>query len=133
VKLEDFDIGVPVFMTGSVFKFDEERRIYQTTTDVTDCISSVKNTGGHREYLGICCAKIPTGMKNIGRDTIEFASHGDCYFKVDNADDYQIGDVVLIDKSILGEDIVITGLIRRMIVGKVAAKISKNIIAIFMD
>jgi hypothetical protein len=134
MNINDFEIGAPVFMTGSVFKFNDIKRIYETTTNVIDCIPSVKNTGGPREYLGICCGKIKRGeMKNIGQDTVEFASHGDVYFKVEDSSGYEIGDVVLIDKTILGEDIVVTGLIRRMIVGKVTARIDKNTLALFMD
>jgi hypothetical protein len=135
MTVNDFELGGCVFMTGSVFKFNQQTRLYETTTGVVDCISSVKNSGGAREYLGICCAKIAAGDcgKNIGQDTIEFASHGDCWFKVEDSDDYEVGDVVLIDKSILGENVVITGLVRRMIVGKVCAKINKTTLALFMD
>jgi hypothetical protein len=133
VSLDDFEIGGCVYMSGSVFKFNEMTRLYETTTDVTDCISSVKSKGTAREYLGICCRKLKRGERNIGQDTVEFSSHGDCYFKVDDADQYEIGDVVLIDRSILGESVIITGLIKRMIVGKVTSKINKKYISVFMD
>jgi hypothetical protein len=133
IGLDEFDIGEPVYLSGNVFRFNEETRLYETTTDATDCISSVKANGGVRDYLGVCCGKYHKGDKNIGQDTIEFASHGDCYFKVDDSDNYCIGDVILIDKTILGEDVVITGMIKRMIVGKITAKINKNILAVFMD
>jgi hypothetical protein len=93
----------------------------------------VKSKGTAREYLGICCGKFHRGDKTIGQDTIEFSSHGDCYFKVNDSANYEIGDIVLIDKTILGEDVILTGLIKRMIVGKVTAKIDKNMIAVFMD
>jgi hypothetical protein len=132
-NLDKFEIGEAVYMSGNVFKFNENTRLYETSTDETNCISSLKSRGTAREYLGICCAKLHRGDKNIGQDTIEFASHGDVYFKVDNSDEYEIGDVVLIDKTIMGEDVVITGLIKRMIVGKVTAKINKNYISVFMD
>jgi hypothetical protein len=132
MTLDHFGVGEPVYMTGSVFKFNEGTRLYDSTTGPTDCISSVKNTGGPREFLGVCCQKVPLGMKNIGQDTFEFATHGDVYVRVEDSTAYEIGDVILMDKSILGEDIVITGLIRRMIIGKVAAKIDGKTLAVFM-
>jgi hypothetical protein len=131
--LDKFDIGQAVYMSGNVFKFNEATRLYETTTDETNCISSVKSRGTAREYLGICCGKLHRGDKNIGQDTIEFASHGDVYFQVDDSANYEIGDVLLIDKAILGEDVVITGLIRRMIVGKVTAKVNQSFVPVFMD
>jgi hypothetical protein len=131
--LDNFTIGEPVYMTGTVAKFDDIRRTYKRETDATNCISSVKSRGGVREYLGICSGKFRKGERNIGQDTIEFATHGDCYFAVDSADDYEVGDVVLMDKKILGEDVVVTGLIRRMIVGTVTAKINSRMISVLMD
>jgi hypothetical protein len=133
VMLEEFELGVPVYLSGNVFKFNEGTRLYETSTDATNCISSVKANGGVREYLGICSGVLHRGDKNIGVDTVEFASHGDVYFKVDDSDNYEIGDIVLIDKTILGEDVIITGLIKRMIVGTITAKINKHYVSVFMD
>jgi hypothetical protein len=132
VNLDDFEIGKPVYMSGSVFKFNEMTRLYETSTDATNCISSVKSKGTPREYLGICCEKLQRGNKNIGEMTVEFATHGDVYFKVDDSASYEIGDIVLIDKTILGEDVILTGLIKRMIAGKVTAKINKSYVSVFM-
>jgi hypothetical protein len=131
--LDKFELGNPVYLTGNVFKFNENTRLYETSTDNTNCISSVKSSGGVREYLGICVVKLHRGERNIGQDTIEFASHGDCYVHVSDSSLYEIGDVILMDKTILGEDVVITGIIRRMIIGKITAKINNDTVAVFMD
>jgi hypothetical protein len=131
LTLDNFEIGAPVYMTGNVYKFNSLHRIYQTATGTIDCIASVKNTGDARTYLGICCEKKPkSGF--IEEDTIEFATHGDCWVKVSNANDYQIGDTILIDKTILGEDQVITNIIRRMIIGVITAKISNSFVAVML-
>jgi hypothetical protein len=131
--LEEFEIGEPVYLSGNVFKFNEETRLYETSTDATDCISSVKASGSIREYLGICSGVFHTGEKNIGQDTIEFSTHGDFYVRVDDSDQYELGDVILIDKSILGEDVVITGLIKRMIIGTITAKINKHYVSVMSN
>jgi hypothetical protein len=131
VTLENFEVGDPVYMTGNVYKFDELHRIYITTTDAVNCIASVKPTGEVRSYLGICCKKCPaSGL--IEQDTLEFATHGDAWVRVSDSSDYQIGDTLLLDKSILGEDQVITNIIRRMIIGTITAKINKEYVAVML-
>jgi hypothetical protein len=94
-SITEFEIGKPVFMTGNVFA--KQNSTWSTTTTPTDCICSVKSSGTFREYVGLC-AKINSD------NTINFATHGDCYFKVDDTEQYQIGDTVLYDKSILGDN-----------------------------
>jgi hypothetical protein len=132
VKIEDFVIGGNVYLTGNVFKFNEETRLYEAATDETNCIPSVKASGGVRDWLGICCGKLRRGDKNIGQDIVEFATHGDVYVKVTDSGNYEIGDILLNDGSILGENMVITGLVRRMIVGQITAKINKQIVSVMM-
>jgi hypothetical protein len=133
VELDDFELGGNVYLTGNVFKFNEQSRLYETVTDETNCIPSVKASGGVREWLGICCGKIRRGdKKNIGQDTIEFCSHGDVYVKVADSGNYEIGDILLNDGSILGENIVVTGLVRRMLIGQITAKINKQFVSVMM-
>jgi hypothetical protein len=60
-----------------------------------------------------------------------FASHGDCMLKVNDISLYHIGDTVLSDLSVLGDDSMITNLKISCTVGKVSKIINENYIAIF--
>ncbi|KAH0786394.1 minor tail protein [Histomonas meleagridis] len=141
--LTQFQIGSPVFLTGNVYALTNEGK-YVTNTSSTDCIPSVKTSGTYKEYLGICVAKHGTGYKaSIGdvikreieilQDTIDFATHGDFYFRVNNTADYEIGDVVLFDGNKLSDDLVITTKILNSIVGKVTGKIDEHLLSIFKE
>ena len=67
----------------------------------------------------------------LNEDTIDFASHGDFYFKVDDSSKYNVGDTVLYDGTVLDDDTVLTAKINSMIIGKVTGIISDHLIAIF--
>ena len=64
---------------------------------------------------------------------VEFATHGDFYFTVDNSDKYKIGDTILYDGRILNDDMVINNKMIRMTVGVVSAKINATTLAVFRD
>ncbi|KAH0799775.1 tail fiber domain-containing protein [Histomonas meleagridis] len=141
--LTQFQIGSPVFCTGNVFSL-KENGIYTSNTSTTDCIPSVKTSGTYKEYLGICVSKNEKGYKaSIGvlikreveilQDTIDFATHGDFYFRVNNTADYEIGDVVLFDGNKLSDDLVIITKILNSIVGKVTGKIDEHLLSVFKE
>ena len=52
-------------------------------------------------------------------------------FKVDDANIYQIGDVVLYDGRIVDEDYAMTLRIQQSIAGKITAKINEHIVSLF--
>ena len=140
--LDKYEIGAPVFMSGKVYKLEDGK--YINETDSINCIPSVKPTGYYKEFLGIVVAKHKKGDKiTIGdvvkrdiiiqQDTIDFATHGDFYFKVRDSWPYQPGDIILYDGNIVRESQPITTRIQRMIVGVVTAIIDPDTVAIFKD
>lgn len=159
--ISDFEVGYPVFITGKVYKLEIEEGketfhyveqnndpdnslIKSNNTNSTDCIPSVKSTGTFKEFIGICTKRYQKGTTItigdsfckdviINQDTIDFATHGDFYFKVNNVDDYEIGDIVLFDGNKLDMDLKLTPKITSSIVGKVTGKINSNILSIFKD
>ena len=126
-EISDYKIGKPVFMSGHVYKYENERWVSSTTNDSTDCICSVINDGTWKEFVGII---VNIDEKN---GCIKFASHGDFLFYVDDSNIYQIGDVILYDGKILDENYAMTLKIQQSIVGKVSGKINEHYIAIFKD
>ena len=89
-NIDNFEIGSPVFITGNVYKFKDGE--YIENTDSTNCICGVKSNGNYKEFIGICVNKHNSGdtitigdtfIKDIimKQDTIDFATHGDFYFK----------------------------------------------------
>lgn len=124
-RIDDYEVGKPVFLSGHVYKYVDGNWISSTVNDSTDCISSVKINGTWKEYIGIITS-IDTKNNNI-----TFATHGDMLFKVDSANIYQIGDVVLYDGRIVDEDYGMTLKVQRSIAGVITGIIDKNIVALF--
>ena len=62
-----------------------------------------------------------------------FATHGDYYFNVADSSKYKIGDIILLDGSVLKDDMALTGKVMKMIVGRVTAKINKYTVAVLKD
>ena len=138
--LVSFQIGSPVFSTGNVYSLQNGK--YVNETSPTNCIPAVKTTGSYKEFIGVCVAKHESGYKatigdlikqdiEILQDTIDFATHGDFYFRVNNTDDYGVGDTILFDGNKLSDDLVITTKILNSIVGKVTGKIDEHLLAVF--
>ena len=139
-SLDNYVIGKPVFISGNVYKLKEGK--YVDRTDTTDCIPSVKAEGKYKEYLGIVVAKHKAGetvtvgdiVKHdviIGQDTIDFATHGDFYLKVNDSWPYQVGDTVLYNGDIVNDEGPMTNKIQRMIAGVVTAIVDPGTLAIF--
>ena len=139
-SLDNYVIGKPVFISGNVYKLKEGK--YVDRTDTTDCIPSVKTEGKYKEYLGIVVAKHKAGetvtvgdvVKHdviISQDTIDFASHGDFYLKVNDSWPYQVGDTVLYNGDIVNDEEPMTNKIQRMIAGVVTAIVDPGTLAIF--
>lgn len=126
-EITDYKIGKPVYLSGHVYKYNKEtkRFISSTATDSTDCICSVIMDGTWKEFVGI--------ITRIDKENgcITFATHGDYLFYVDDANLYQIGDVILYDGRILDEDYALTLKIQQSIVGKVSGKINEHYLAVF--
>ena len=139
-SLDNYVIGKPVFISGNVYKLKEGK--YVDRTDTTDCIPSVKTEGKYKEYLGIVVAKHKAGetvtvgdvVKHdviISQDTIDFATHGDFYLKVNDSWPYQVGDTVLYNGDIVNDEEPMTNKIQRMIAGVVTAIVDPGTLAIF--
>ena len=140
--LDNYEIGAPVFISGEVYNLKDGK--YTTETTPTDCIPSVKSTGTFKEFIGIVVKKHPSGdqvtvgdvMKCdvvIDQDTIDFATHGDFYFKVSDVNNYEIGDIVLFDGNKVDMDLKLTPKITSSIVGKVTGKVGTNMLTIFKE
>ena len=69
----------------------------------------------------------------INQDTIDFATHGDFYFKVSDVNNYEIGDIVLFDGNKVDMDLKLTPKITSSIVGKVTGKVGTNMLTIFKE
>ena len=125
-NIKDFSIGCPIFQTGKVFKNNGDYTFSETTMkDSSDCIPSVKILGTWREFIGIC-TEVDTE-----HNLIRFASHGDYLFRVDDEKLYQVGDELLYNGIIVGEDVTITAKIRRMTVGIITGIIGEGLVAVF--
>ena len=132
--LDSFQIGMPVFTTGNIYHYDSENKIYVAgSSSPTDCIPSVKSFGSYRQYLGICVAKHESDENKVNQPTIDFATHGDFYFRVNDSSQYQIGDIVTFDGSKLSDDLTITAKISQSIVGKITGIIDEHLLCVFKD
>ena len=140
--LDNYEIGAPVFISGEIYNLKDGK--YTTETTPTDCIPSVKSTGTFKEFIGIVVKKHPSGDKVtvgdvmkcdvvINQDTIDFATHGDFYFKVSDVNNYEIGDIVLFDGNKVDMDLKLTPKITSSIVGKVTGKVGTNMLTIFKE
>ena len=138
--LDIFELGCPVFMSGEVYNLKNGN--YTKETNTIDCIPSVKSTGTYKEFLGIVVNKHKSGdkvkigdvMKKdviINQDTIDFATHGDYYFRVDDSSKYKIGDTVLYDGSIIDDDIPITNKIIKTTIGSITGIINEHYVSVF--
>ncbi len=137
-EISDFKVGKPVFLSGHVYKRIETKHdesngkpIYEwistTVNDRQDCICSVIIDGTYKDFVGVIVS-----VDDVN-GCITFASHGDVLFYVDDANLYQIGDVLLYDGKILDENYALTLKIQQSIIGKVMAKINEHTLAIFMN
>ena len=124
-NISDFVAGKPVFMSGHVYKYVNGSFISSTANDSTDCICSVVINGSYKEFVGVITEV------DAENGCIKFASHGDMLFTVDDANLYQIGDVILYNGKILDAEYAMTLRIQQSIVGKVTAKINETTLAIF--
>ena len=138
--LDIFELGCPVFMSGEVYNLKNGN--YTKETNTIDCIPSVKSTGTYKEFLGIVVNKHKSGdkvkigdvMKKdviINQDTIDFATHGDYYFRVDDSSKYKIGDTVLYDGSIVDDDVPITNKIIKSTIGSITGIINEHYVSVF--
>ena len=139
-SLNNYEIGSPVFMSGHVYRYGEGTYVEETTS--TDCISSVKSTGTYKEFLGIVVNKHKSGDKvtigdvvkydvEINQETVDFATHGDYYFRVDDSSKYKIGDTVLYDGSIIDDDVPITNKIIKSTIGSITGIINEHYVSVF--
>lgn len=126
-EADEYTIGDPVFATGRVCKYDRVTNEWITETGPTDCICEVKPEGTVGEYMGIC-----VGF-NENTKSLIFATHGDYYFNVADSSKYKVGDIILLDGTVLKDDMALTGKIMKMIVGKITGKINKTTIAVLKD
>ena len=127
-EITDFIIGSPVYLTGHVYKYVNNKFIKSTANDTTDCICSVKTNGKWNEFVGIC---VRIDNKN---KCVTFATHGDYIVRVNDTLCYGIGDEVFVDEGelkILTGQTAITSKIRRTTIGIVTAKINDNLLAVF--
>ena len=124
--IANFHIGKPVYLSGNVY-MNRGGSWVLSNGSPTDCICGVKTSGTYKEYVGII-TNVDT-KNNI----VEFATHGDFYFTVDDSSKYKIGDAILYDGSIVSEDSAVSYKMLRMRVGVVSGIVDGNTIAIFRD
>ena len=138
--LDIFELGCPVFMSGEVYNLKNGN--YTKETNTIDCIPSVKSSGTYKEFLGIVVNKHKSGdkvkigdvMKKdviINQETVDFATHGDYYFRVDDSSKYKIGDTVLYDGSIVDDDVPITNKIIKSTIGSITGIINEHYVSVF--
>ena len=138
--LDIFELGCPVFMSGEVYNLKNGN--YTKETNTIDCIPSVKSTGTYKEFLGIVVNKHKSGDKvtigdvvkydvEINQETVDFATHGDYYFRVDDSSKYKIGDTVLYDGSIVDDDVPITNKIIKSTIGSITGIINEHYVSVF--
>ena len=126
-EADEYTVGDPVFASGRVCRYDMTTNEWTTETAATDCICEVKPEGTVGEYMGIC-----VGF-NENTKSLIFATHGDYYFNVADSSKYKIGDIILLDGSVLKDDMALTGKVMKMIVGKITGKINKTTVAVLKD
>lgn len=126
-NINDFKFGVPVFMSSKVYKRLDNEWIASTTTDRTDCISSVQLNGNHKTYVGVCVEI------DLDNNSITFGSHGDFMFNVENSSLHEVGDVILYDGRILEDDLTVTSLLLQSVVGKITSIIDDYTVSVFKD
>ena len=124
---DEYTVGDPVFASGRVCRYDMTTNEWTTETGPTDCICEVKPEGTVGEYMGIC-----VGF-NENTKSLIFATHGDYYFNVADSSKYKIGDIILLDGSVLKDDMALTGKVMKMVVGKITGKINKTTVAVLKD
>ena len=145
-EITEYSIGDPVFASGRVCKWkntvDEEGAStggeWTYETGPMDCICEVKPEGTVGEYVGICVAFVDnegkfTNEQNENIVSVLFATHGDFYFNVADSSKYIVGQIILLDGTVLKDDTPVTGKIMKMIVGKVTAKINKTTVAVLKE
>ena len=137
-EIMEYTIGDPVFATGSVCSYDSTTKEWSRDTKSFDCICEVKPEGTVGEFVGICVAFVDKNNKYTTEysDNVKsllFATHGDYYFNVAESSKYKVGDIILLDGSVLKDDMALTGKVMKMIVGRVTAKINKTTVAVLKD
>ena len=76
--INKYQIGRPVFLSGSAY-MNRNNSWIPSQNAPTDCICGVKTTGTWKEYVGV--------VTNVDKENnmVEFATHGDFYFTVDDS------------------------------------------------
>ena len=124
-NVHDFVVGSPCFMSGKVYKRENDEWIPSTVNDRQDCICSVMIEGNEKNYVGVI---VEVDEKN---KSVTFATHGDFMFNVDDSNSYEVGDVVLYDGRILDYNVTLTLNLQRSIVGTISGIIDENTVAVF--
>ena len=142
-SIDNYEIGCPVFMSGKVYNYDLKTHRYVEGNRTSDnCIPSVRSSGTYKEFIGVCIFRHHKGESTtvgdviksdvvVNEDTIDFATHGDFVFKVDDSSKYNIGDTVLFDGTVLDDDIPLTNKINKSIAGRVTGIIDDETVALF--
>ena len=94
-SITNYHIGKPVFLSGNVYRQQGNEWISSAAIDTTDCICSVKASGTYKKFVGIVTEI------DVENNCITFAMHGDFLFSVDDAAQYQVGDVICYDGTVL--------------------------------
>ena len=123
--IANYHIGNPTFMSGKVYKLDENHWILSTPTDSIDCICSCITTGNSKTFAGIITSI------DTENNSITFATHGDYLFKVDDSTKYNIGDTICYDGSVIVDNTIPTIAIQQSIIGKVSSIVDDKTLAIF--
>ena len=127
--IKNYHIGEPVFLTGNMYQLnDEEKYVKATVNNKNECICGVikGNDINYRLFLGICSSI------NEENNTIEYMNQGCYYFKVNNSNNYKIGNTLLYNGEIIDDSkVFITREIERQIIGIITGIIDDNYVSVF--
>jgi len=141
-EFEALEIGQPVFMDGHAYKVVNDEFVRSTKNDSTDCVPGVVSNGDYKTFVGVCVKKYSIGAKVLMGDgvqryvefkqnCIEFATHGDYVFKVNDTSNMNIGDTLLFDGSVLNDETPINNKINSSIVGVITEIYDSNYLSVF--
>ena len=143
-------IGDVVELSGKIMINEVENGLLDFIVDPpeikpTDCCPVIRKcTTRSKKYCGVIVEVIEAGNEiEIGEMSLmkqkvttlkkcyKFATHGDFLVKVPNSNSYNVGDTILSDLSVLGDEETITNLKISCTIGKVSKIINNEYIAIF--
>ena len=99
-------VGYPVFITGEILGKNLNKSIITSR----DCVPVVQSTGDYKKFIGVCTevnatynGHTTTTLNNQKYAYIKYATHGDFLFHVADSTNYNIGDIIKFDGTIVDD------------------------------